>query len=678
MLNEEKRLTEDRFLSCALERLRENYFKKRQTVQELFDLENLKNRIKTIKEKSTERLEENSAKLIELLKEKGISATFAHNAQEALLSIESILRNSNSKRIVKAKSLTTEEIQLNRYLKERGYEVTETDLGEWLVQINDEAPTHMTAPAIHMPKERIKKLLEDKFQVKLTGDVNEMVNFARSRIRKHFFRADCGIIGANAVSLESGSFFLLSNEGNIQNVIRQKLLICIIGMDKIVQKDEEAFEIVQMLPKAATGQIATSYLDVLKKPFGEFHVIILDNGRTSIKSEKEFSEILHCIRCGACQNACPVYTTVSGLLFKGKAYAGPIGILLSYMSGDTANIREYANMCIGCMACDEICSSKIEIQKLIMLIKAKYTKNTPGLKGLIIKHLENRYWLLRIGVYISHFLFKDSLKTGIDRIDKAIGNDYRPLPGIKPSFDIIKAQKKKIMLFAGCSTNFIYPDIGKSALSIARKLGIEIGVIKQKSCCGAPAWYNGEEKSAKKAVKINVEHLLSLECDKILFLDPHCAHMVERDYRLLYKTEQSEQLSQKVFCAGAFFVNLIQEKGLSIKPLGAFIGYHHPCHLKRGLDSSKPLEEFLKRYEPNFVEIKDSDRCCGFAGSYSIMHPYISKKLLKEKLKNMEEASLQVLITACPGCIMQIGGGAKSKRLNVEILHFVSYLDKIL
>jgi len=678
MLKEEKRLTEDEFLSRALDRLRENYFKKRRKIEEMFDLEDMKKNVKTIKEKASANLEENTQKLISLLKKRSIGVSFASDAKEALEAIENILAKNSVKNIVKAKSLTTEEIHLNKNLKEKGYQTIETDLGEWLVQINNQSPTHMTAPAIHMSKETIKRLLEEKFKTALPDDVNAMVDFAKEKIRRHFSSADCGVIGANVVSLESGSFFLLSNEGNIQNVIKQKLLICIVGMDKIVQTDREAFEILKLLPKAATGQIMTSYLDVLKKPFGDFHVVILDNGRSSIKSDKPFDEILHCIRCGACQNACPVYTTVSGLLFKGKAYAGPVGILLSYMTKDTQNLRDYANMCIGCMACDEICSSKIDIQKLILLIKAKHTERTPGLKGLIIKHLENRYWLLRIGAYISHFLFKNNLKTGIERIDKAIGNDYRPLPGIKPSFDLIKTREKSVMLFAGCSTNFIYTEIAESALSVASKLGIEMGVIRQKSCCGAPAWYNGEENSARKAAEINVDYLLSLGCDKILFLDPHCAHMMERDYKLLHGGAKANELSRRIACAGAFFIETVAQKGITPKSLGAFIGYHHPCHLKRGLKVSDKLHDFLKKQEPNFVEIKDADRCCGFAGSYSIMHPYISRKLLAEKLNSIKDASLQVLITACPGCLMQIGGGAIANRLNVEILHFVSYLDKIL
>ncbi len=677
-MKNEKDFANDPFLSVALDRLRKNYFSKREKVETIYDIEGMKKQIKAIKETSVKNMETNLEELTQTLKRQNIEVMFAEDKEKARRLILNILQDNNIKRVVKSKSITTEEIELNAFLEQSGFDVKETDLGEWLVQINNEPPTHMTAPAIHMPKEKINELLNRVFEENIPVDVRRMVDFSKDKIRETFKSAQCGIIGSNVVSKESGTFFILSNEGNIQNVIRQETVICLIGIDKIVETDKEAFDILEILPKAATGQITTSYIDALKKPYGKFFVIFLDNGRSRIKNDEKFKEILNCIRCGACQNACPVYTTVGGGFFRGKTYAGPIGILLSYLTNDTPDIREYANLCIGCMACDEICSSKINLQELILAIKAKNTKTTPGIKGLIIKHLENYYPILRIGAYFSHFLFKNEFKTHIDSIDKALGLDYRPLPGISKSFDITKSPKSSVCLFAGCSTNFLYAQIGKDALSVSKKLGIKLEVIKQKACCGAPAWYNGEEKSAKKAAKINIDYLLSLNCDTILFLDPHCAHMIKRDYLNLSNDERAKELSEKIVCASQFFIERIKEQGIKTKRLGSFIGYHHPCHLKRGLNYSLSLHNFIKETEPNFIEIKDSDRCCGFAGSYSIMHPHISKKLLENKIDSIEKANLQSLVTACPGCMMQIGGGLKIAKLNTELLHFVSYLDKIL
>ena len=678
-LEEERKFTEDEYLGKALLRLRENYFSKRRRVESLFDIDSLKIKLREIKRKNIEVIEGNLIAFVEKIKGNVDDVFLARDEDEALRTVESILQKEKIGGIIKSKSLTTEEIGLNDYLVKRGYKVIETDLGEWLVQINKEKPTHMTAPAIHMSKERINRLLKDVFKVDLPMDTRIMVDFCKDKIREGFKEAGCGIVGANVASLESGNFFILSNEGNIQNVLRKRVVICVLGVDKIVERDEEAFVLVDILPKVATGQITTSYVDVFKRPFGKFYVVLIDNGRLEIKRNKKFRDILYCVHCGACQNACPVYTTVSGKLFKGKTYAGPVGVMLSYLVKDTPDMWEFANMCIGCLACDEICSARIPIQHLILEIKSIYKPYKFGLKQFIIKYLENNYSLLRLGAYFSHFIFKRELKTGIDRWDRVLGVHFRPLPGIKPSFDVsIKSERSGICLFAGCSVNFFYPGIGLDALAVAGKLGVSVSVIEQKSCCGAPAWYNGEMRSAEDAAKNNIEYLLGLGCERILFLDPHCAHMVKRDYAQFCADDRAEELSKKVTCAGAYFLDLIEKSGLKTGEMGAFLGYHHPCHLKRGIGDSDKLESFLRLNEPNFVEISDKDRCCGFAGSYSIVHPYISKSLLEEKIKSIKDASLQVLVTACPGCIMQIAGGLKAKGEFVEVLHFVSYLNRIL
>jgi len=678
-LEEERKLTEDRFLKEALSRLRENYFKKRKKVESMFDLESCKLEVNRIKRKNIEKLDNNLKEFVDKIKAVSHGVYVCEGREDAVETIEGILIKEGVSKIIKSKSLTTEELELNSFLYEKGFDVVETDLGEWLVQINDEQPTHMTAPAIHLSREKILELIERLFGVRLPDDPKEIVDFCRGKIRESFEKAECGIVGANVASLESGSFFILSNEGNIQNVLKQRIVICVLGVDKIVESDEEAFKIVEILPKAATGQITTSYIDILRRPYGKFYVVLVDNGRREIARSGEFREILYCIHCGACQNACPVYTTVSGKLFKGKTYAGPVGVMLSYALGERDGLFEFANMCIGCMACDEICSSKIGIQHIILRIKALTSKKTLAPKKIIIRHLENRYAAMRIFAYFLSLIFRNGIRTGVGLIDRNLGVDYRALPGVRPSFDVsVSTERSKICLFPGCSINFFYDEIGRDALSLARKLGIELSVIKQESCCGAPAWYNGEEGSSVEAAKINVDYLLGLNCEKILFLDPHCAHMVQRDYVYFLKTKEAKELSSRVVCAGNFFLEVMLEKVASFGRLGAVLGYHHPCHLKRGLRGSVEQEEFLAKNEPNYVELKDKDRCCGFAGSYSFMHPYISKSLLDEKLMNIRSASLQLLITACPGCMIQIGGGIRARGEHIEVLHFVSYLNRIL
>ncbi len=663
----EEDFVNDKFLQDALFRLETNYFEKRKRLETIFDYEQYKNHTQKIKQNNIDKLESNAQELIENLRKKNINVTLASNAQEACLSVLDILKKHNIKNVVKSKSLTTEEIHLNDFLKQYGIDTFETDLGEWLVQIANQPSSHMTAPAIHMSKEKICTLLNETFNTNLSPHLNELVEFSKNKIREYFNLKQCaGIFGSNVVT-KDGVFFIVSNEGNVQNVLLNDLNICIVGIDKIVSNIEEALTIVDFLPKAATAQLSTSYVDCFEKPFGEFHVVLLDNGRNGLL-KTPYRQILQCIRCGACQNACCVYTTVSGLHFRGDVYAGPIGILLSY-ANSYKDIGNFASLCLGCMACDSICSSKIPIQSLILKIKSKYPQNS-FLKDKILNSLSN-YFFVRQTISILSLFFKNQMKFGLKPLDEYFGFDFRVLPKPnKKSFDLIKTTDALIGLFAGCSTNIFYENIGNDCLSVAKKLNIDISVIKQPSCCGAACYYNGKKNQAAisaQKIKNTIENYKT-----VIFLDPHCEHMVERDYFEI----AGIKLQTSLIDASSYFLEKIDTT--QIKPLNKKITYHHPCHLLRGLKTSILLESFLKEHEPQFVELNESDKCCGFAGSYSIMHKGISKKLVQKKVQNILNTQAEVVITACPGCIMQIDGYLKNAHMNIKVMHFVSYLNTIL
>lgn len=663
----EEKFIQDGFLQDALKALEINYFRKREILEENINFEIYKTSIEKIKQKSVANIGSYISTLINSLKKKNINVYLAKDSESADRIILEIIKHTKSNIVVKSKSLTTEEIDLNRFLKENNIDSFETDLGEWLVQIANDPSTHMTAPAIHMNREKIRNLLNEKFDANLPSDLDELVNFSKMKIRQHFNESRVGILGANVVT-KDGLFFIVSNEGNVQHVLLNDVNICIVGVDKIVETPKEAFEIVDFLPKAATAQLATSYVDCFEKPPGEFNVILLDNGRIELSQNKAFAPILQCIRCGACQNACCVYTTVSGLLFRGKAYAGPIGILLSYAFG-YEKLSEFANYCIGCMACDEICSSKIPIQSLILKIKSQYRTN-PIIKDKILESLTN-YNSLRLYIRIMSILFKKEIKFGVNYLDQYFGFDFRPLPKPnKKSFDLIKLPKSKIGLFAGCSINIFYENIGYDCLEVSKKLSEPISVIKQPSCCGAACYYNGKKQAAIKQAQNNASELENYE--KVIFLDPHCEHIIKRDYYEMAGID----LKVKIIDANSYFLNEIDSS--KIKSLNKKITYHHPCHLLRGLKTSNDLEAFLKKNEPDFIELNEKTRCCGFAGTYSIMHKGISNALLERKIKNIINSGAEILITACPGCIMQIEGGLRQKGSNIKVLHFISYLNSIL
>ncbi len=663
----EEDFVNDKFLQDALFRLETNYFEKRKRLETIFDYEQYKNITQKIKQNNIDKIQSNTQELIENLRKKNIDVVLANNAHEACLSVLEILKKHDIKNVVKSKSLTTEEIHLNEFLKQNGIDAFETDLGEWLVQIANQPSSHMTAPAIHMSKEKICALLNETFNTNLSTNLSELVEFSKNKIREYFNLKQCaGICGSNAVT-KDGIFFIVSNEGNVQNVLLSDLNICIVGIDKIVSDIEEALTIVDFLPKAATAQLSTSYVDCFEKPFGKFYVILLDNGRLKL-STTPYRQILQCIRCGACQNACCVYTTVSGLFFRGDVYAGPIGVLLSY-ANSYKDIGNFANLCLGCMACDSICSTKIPIQSLILKIKSEYPQNS-FIKDKILNSLSN-YTLVRQTTSILSLFFKKQMKLGVKSLDEYFGFDFRLLPKPnKKSFDLLKTKDAPIGLFAGCSINIFYENIGNDCLNVAKKLNIDISVIKQPSCCGAACYYNGKKTQAAISAQ-KIQNTIE-RYKQVIFLDPHCEHMVERDYFEIANIK----LQTKLIDASSYFLEKINTS--HIKPLGKKLTYHHPCHLLRGLKTSMLLESFLKENEPQFIELNESDKCCGFAGSYSIMHKGISKKLVERKVQNILNTQAEVVITACPGCIMQIDGYLKNAHIDIKVMHFVSYLNTIL
>ncbi len=672
MKKTEEEFCNDQFLQNALNRAEKSYFEKRRKLEKVFDFEKFKDEIRDIKEKNIKSLEENIVFLLNNLRSRGFEVFFAKYSDEALTYFYNILTKKGIKKVVKSKSLTTEEINLNSFLEKNNITPVETDLGEWLVQLNNEKATHMTAPAIHMSKEKILNFLNEKFNANLKLDIKEMVDFCKNEINKEFDNTNCGIFGANVVTRD-GTFFIVSNEGNIQHVLNHDINICIVGIDKIVENVDDAFKIVSFLPKNATGQVITSWIDVFTKPPGnEFFVILLDNNRSKIAREEKFDKVLNCIKCGACQMACPVYTTVGGQLFRGETYAGPIGVLLSYMDNYKL-MNELSFLCTGCMACDKVCSSRIPIQSLILEIKSKYERNNI-IKKFAIKSMKN-YRLLRALISLASPYFKDGIKMRRFKfLRDEFGLSFRTLPAInKVSFDTVKTKSSKIGLFAGCSTNIFYDDVGKDLVRLSNFLNIDIEIINQSSCCGAAALYNGLKVEAINQAQKTIKDIERFE--KILFLDPHCAHMVQRDYSELFGID----FSNRVADAGYYFVELLKNRKYKFIPLNKVVTYHHPCHLSRGMNQALQIEDFIKEKEKKFSELNEKDRCCGFAGTYSIMHKHISNKFVQRKIDNIIKSNSEVVITSCPGCIMQISGALDVMNAqNISVIHFVSYLKNIL
>lgn len=304
----------------------------------------------------------------------GTHVYFAKTKEEANCYIQSIVDKKNAKKIVKSKSMVSEEIDVNHVLKEMGCDVTETDLAEWILQVDDwDVPSHIIVPALHKDRNRIHEVFTKNAGYTGTNDPTEMAKFAREKLREKFLEADVGITGCNFGIAETGSVSLVTNEGNGRMVTTvPKTQITLMGMERLIPTFEEFEVLVGMLVRSSVGTKITSYVSVTTGPRksdevdgpDELHVVILDNGRSKIL-QSEFQSMLQCIRCGACLNICPVYRHVSGHTY-GSIYSGPMGAVLTPLLDGYETNKELPYASTLCGACSEVCPVKIPLHELLL------------------------------------------------------------------------------------------------------------------------------------------------------------------------------------------------------------------------------------------------------------------------------------------------------------------------
>ncbi|MUK87566.1 iron-sulfur cluster-binding protein [Ornithinibacillus sp. L9] len=326
-----------------------------------------------IRSHTLENLDYYLEQLSDEVSKRGGNVFFAQTAEEANEYIKEVVKKKEAKKIVKSKSMVTEEIGLNHALEEVGSEVIETDLGEWILQLDEDPPSHIVTPALHKDKGQIRETFAVKKGYDKSDRPEELALFAREQLRQEFLQADVGITGCNFAVAESGAITLVTNEGNARLATAlPDTQISVMGMERIVPTWEELEVMVSLLTRAAVGQKLTSYVtsltgtrleDEVDGP-EEFHLVILDNGRSKILGT-EFQAALHCIRCASCINVCPVYRHVGGHAY-GSIYPGPIGAVLSPLLDGYDDHKELPYASSLCGACTEACPVKIPLHEMLI------------------------------------------------------------------------------------------------------------------------------------------------------------------------------------------------------------------------------------------------------------------------------------------------------------------------
>ncbi len=301
---------------------------------------------------------------------------WANDAAAACDLVLEIAQKHNSRKATKSKSMVTEEIDLNTALEAAGITTIETDLGEYIIQLDGDVPSHIVTPVIHKSKEQVRQLFIDKIDMPPTDDVEEMARFAREKLRQEFLTSDMGISGGNFVIAETGTLALVTNEGNARMVTHiPPVHVAMVGIEKIVPTLEDYALLTQVLPRSATGQQMSVYNHMINQPRQEgeidgpdhIYVIFVDNGRTDIFAS-DYAEALACIRCGACLNICPVYRTVGGHSY-GWVYPGPIGSIVTPLLLGLEQASPLPHACSLCGACEEVCPVKIDLPRLLLNLR---------------------------------------------------------------------------------------------------------------------------------------------------------------------------------------------------------------------------------------------------------------------------------------------------------------------
>ena len=392
----------DRFLQEALTIATTKFITlRREAFAELPEGEALRDQARAIKEATLQRLDHWLERLVENVERRGGRVHYATSADEARAIVLDIARRTGARMAVKSKSMATEEIHLNEALEAAGVTPVETDLGEYIIQLAHERPSHIIAPAIHKTKGQVAELFARELKRETVPDPEVLTRIARGELREKFLQADLGISGANFAVAETGTVVLVTNEGNGRMVTSlPRVHVAVMGVEKVIPSMTDLAVFLAILAKSATGQKLSVYTSLVNGPRRggelegpeEFHLVLLDNGRVR-QIAGPLRESLNCLRCGACLNVCPVYRQIGGHAY-GYTYPGPIGILLTAMLNGSESVKDLAHASSLCGACADACPVRIDIPRMLIELRKDVSEGgiAPWSERLVFRAFG---WLLR-------------------------------------------------------------------------------------------------------------------------------------------------------------------------------------------------------------------------------------------------------------------------------------------
>jgi L-lactate dehydrogenase complex protein LldF len=620
----------------------------------------------------------------------------AETGDDAIRYIADLAVRAGVKEVVKSKSMVSEEVALNAGLEAAGIDVVETDLGEWLVQLAGERPSHIIGPALHKNRFQTAEILSRFAGQDLAGeDIAAQVQVARKHLRERFLRGRIGISGANALVAETGTVVIVTNEGNAELVTSiPPIHVVLVGMEKLVPTLDDAASVLRLLTPSATGQPASAYVSWITGPTApdqELHVIVLDNGRTAMREAPLYADALRCIRCGACSNICPSYGVVGGHVF-GYVYSGAIGLVNTPFHHGIEHDTGPQSLCVQCNACQTVCPVDIPLPRQI-LGNREWTVREEGMP--LVERLALELWsrprLFDLAVRAGSILQRPWEGDGYLRPPK-LGSLPVPhsLPAISSSpfrdrwpfkVDALRPplgttlKGVTVVYFVQCVTDRCAPEMGQAVVEILAGLGAEVLFPGAQHCCGLPAIDAGDPVRAMRMARQTIATLEACKADYIVTGAASCAVAAIHDYPHLFEGEPEWQMRARRLTGRLYDLTSFLQRVARL-PTGCLAGaprqatYHYFCQSYNVLgmrDEPAQLLEDVCGLE--LVPLPEATWCCGFGGQTSIFRPEISERIRARKLSHVASTGAPLLVTDNPGCILHLRQGLAEAGSPVRVMH---------